>query len=193
MVEWQAVVLALQIFLLAISWALFQKARAELSARAAETPVLSEVRALQRNVKQLLQELTTTGAKTAEQLEAQCADARELLLELDSRLEVLTDTTLALREAGQTLPGLAAVESGPEPFSSSKPPLASAQAVTLTLGESKRDGSAPLTKRTQRQVVYTLADAGANASEIARETGLSEGEVETLLGLRAQRAAQIPA
>ena len=43
--EWQAIVLTSQIMLLAVGWALFQKARAELAARAAEAPILSEVRA----------------------------------------------------------------------------------------------------------------------------------------------------
>src|SRR5687768_16654551 len=84
--EWQAVVMAMQILLLATGWVLFQKARAELSAKAAEEPVLSEVRALQRNVKELLAEIEETGDAVSSRLESRCVEARELLHALERRL-----------------------------------------------------------------------------------------------------------
>ncbi len=43
--EWQAIVLVMQILMLAVGWLLFQQARGELSARAAEKPVLGEGKA----------------------------------------------------------------------------------------------------------------------------------------------------
>jgi hypothetical protein len=66
---WQAMVFSVQILLLAAGWTLFQKARGELSARAAEAPVLTEIKALHRNVKRLLQEIETTSDHASAQIE----------------------------------------------------------------------------------------------------------------------------
>ncbi len=76
--EWQAVVLVMQILMLAVGWFLFQQAKGELSARAAETPVLGEVKALQRNIKQLLTDLDQTSGRASQHLETQCRQAHEL-------------------------------------------------------------------------------------------------------------------
>src|SRR3954465_3176011 len=84
--EWQAVVLAVQILLLAAGWLLFQRARGELSARAAETPVLAEVRALQKSVKQLLLEMEAAAARQAARLETGCSEAAAILVEMESKI-----------------------------------------------------------------------------------------------------------
>src|SRR5205085_6885868 len=65
-----------------------QKARGELSARAAETPVLAEVKALQRNVKLLLAEIESTADQNASRLEQRCAEARDLMQALEHQREV---------------------------------------------------------------------------------------------------------
>ncbi|HZP80290.1 MAG TPA: hypothetical protein VFB21_01510 [Chthonomonadaceae bacterium] len=195
--EWQVVVLVLQILLLAVGYFLFQQARAELNARAAETPVLGEVKALQRSVKQLLAEIEETADRTSERLERRCAEAQELLNALDHRIA-------AAQEAQHSLP-----TPSPERIQAAAPPRRrekvakvppATEAPTIAQGiavaaenytgaqetqEPSRDQTA---REARRQAVYALADAGESPADIARATGLSEGEVETLLSLRFQRA-----
>lgn len=193
--EWQAVVLVMQILMLAVGWFLFQQAKGELSARAAETPVLGEVKALQRNIKQLLTDLDQTSGRASQHLETQCRQARELAAMLSDHieaLEALQNRCLSLPEPDTpaTLPRLTMVT---EPY------LTDAQDAVHAVEEASRvrinSPEAPLTvqpsplsSRDQRRArVFALADAGETSSAIARETGISEGEIETLLGLRLQR------
>lgn len=90
----QATVFAGQILLLVLAWHLFQQAKSQLNARAAETPVLNEIKALHRSIKQLLGELEATADQTSARLENRCAEGRDLLLEMESSLT-------ALREAAE--------------------------------------------------------------------------------------------
>jgi hypothetical protein len=180
--EWQAVVLAMQILLLATGWVLFQKARAELSAKAAEEPVLSEVRALQRNVKELLAEIEETGDAVSARIESRCMEARELLLALERRLEAVPEPQPPPRPApakrsGRRAATAVATLPAPEP----EPPVA---VVAAELPSAAPELSAGALRR---ETIYALADTGASSSDIARQTGLSVGEVETLLGLRLQK------
>jgi hypothetical protein len=225
--EWQAIVLAMQILLLAVGWLLFQKARGELSARAAETPVLTEIKALQRNVKQLLAEIETTADLNASRLEQRCTEARDLIQALDHQLAeaeeilqnarplpqelqtaVLIDTTrkanvpetdgeLSLRPAAQRSRGRKTAKT---PASGSDAGVETTQIVAappLKEGKPERkDNSTDSTfhlptlslQEQRRQTVFRMADAGESFASIARATQLSEGEVETLLGLRLQRS-----
>jgi hypothetical protein len=178
--EWQIVVFVMQILLLAIGYFLFQQARAELAARAAETPVLGEVRALQRTVKQLLSEIETAADQTSARLESRCAEARDLLQALERRLETLRADESGLPTARPRPARSQAV--APEPL------IVQGIAVTARNSKVESGNSDALSVRhTRRQVVYELADAGETPAAIAQATGLSEGEVETLLGLRVQR------
>lgn len=174
--EWQAVVLAMQIMMLAVGWVLFQKARAELSAQAAENPVLSEVRALQRNVKELLAEIEETGDVVTARLEARCVEARELLRALELRLET----------APEPEPRPKPVKRSPRRTAAALPVSEEAPAVAVVAVESSPQ-SELAGKDTRREAVYSLADSGKSSGDIARQIGLSEGEVETLLGLRLQK------
>ena len=99
--EWQNVVLAMQILLLAAGWLLFQRARGELSARAAETPVLAEVRALQKSVKQLVAELDSAADRQAGRLENGCIEAAAILQEIEAAMQD-AQVLLASRERGTT-------------------------------------------------------------------------------------------
>lgn len=197
MMEWQAVVLAVQILLLAAGWLLFQRARGDLAARAAEIPVLGEVRALQKSVKQLLVEIETASDRQALRLENGCAEAVALVTELET----------AMREAERRLAD----------FEASISAIATARAVAAVVGQSTASRSIPETAHaaipndtttaepvsdgaslpvgypaasntiSPRDLVYQLADSGQSTASIAYQTRLSEGEVETLLGLRARR------
>lgn len=193
--EWQAIVMAIQILMLAISWVLFQKARTELSAKAAEAPVLSEVRALQKQVKVLLAEITEAGETASARLEAQCATARDLTLTLQRLME-------EVRQGSETSPVRRSTRRSSLNQSHTKGVLSPEETETLPLQDAQRAvtsqvpdravahapaASAPTSTEARRRSVYALADQGQPAAEIARQTGLSEGEVETLLGLRPQR------
>ena len=207
--EWQAVVMALQILMLAVAWVLFQKARAELSAKAAEEPVLSEVRALQRQVKALLLEIEETGEAAAVKVETRCVEAREILLALDHQIQTASllaeMAAVPSRNGRRAAPVLedemvvsAALPMETEPLETT-PALTKKRAATgakrsrATTTEQVQAAVAaapvqelsPTTLR--RNSVYALADQGEAATTIARQTGLSEGEVETLLGLRLQQ------
>ena len=99
--EWQAVVLVMQILMLAVGWFLFQQAKGELSAHAAETPVLGEVKALQRSIKQLLTDMENTSERTSLNLEAKCRQAQELastLADYIETTEILQHRSRLLRE-----------------------------------------------------------------------------------------------
>ena len=169
--EWQAVVFALQIMMLTVGWMLFQKAKGELSAKAAEAPVLTEIKALQRSVKQLLLEMTEASHHTSARLEVQCAEARTLVTDLEERLE-----------RAQFLRGNLSTNQSPNQ------PVAPVLTVVETYEPKLREptyASPTLSSREERKrLIYELADAGASAAAIARETEISEGEVETLLALR---------
>lgn len=228
--EWQAVVMALQILMLAVGWTLFQKARAELSAKAAEEPVLSEVRALQRQVKELLNEIEEAGDAVTAKIEGRCVEARELLMALEHRLmaaQEAADRPAAPRrssrraapetaaEAPDDAPVEAVVQTSQARQTAAKPAAKTSKSEVPAAASGKRAAKqktqAPLSAEAprprgisaaaentppspelsafalRRSSVYALADQGEPPAAIARQTGLSEGEVETLLGLRLQR------
>jgi hypothetical protein len=208
--EWQAVVMALQILMLAVAWVLFQKARAELSAKAAEEPVLSEVRALQRQVKALLLEIEETGEAAAAKVEGRCVEARELLLALERQVNAVqlsTETAVAPKRNGRraasalvddtpiqaviTSSSTETVETAPTPTKKRAATGAKRGRSTVTEAEQTVAVASPAPELSptllHRNSIYSLADQGETATAIARKTGLSEGEVETLLGLRVQR------
>ncbi len=161
--EWQAVVVSLQIMMLTVGWMLFQKAKGELSAKAAEAPVLNEVKALQRSVKQLLSEMTEASHQISARLEVQCAEAKSLLMELEAK------TQLSKTGTKEPAPPMLTVVEAYAPRSEAREPTA----------------VRPLSSREERRrLVYELSDSGLSASAIAREAEMSEGEVETFLALR---------
>lgn len=196
--EWQAVVLTIQILLLAIGWVLFQRARGELSARAAETPVLTEIKALQNNIKSLLAELKHTADEKAEHLEQRCEDARAMLEILDSRLAESEQVALRMEEAADQCNAAVlrnAAEASPS-AGQSVPLRLSSESIAQPLADFREGINLAMTNsinsrdsahQQSRNLVFSLADAGEKPAAIARAARLSEGEVETLLGLRLQR------
>jgi len=156
--EWQAVVLAVQIMLLAAGWLLFQRARGELSARAAEAPVLAELKDVHQQVRLLLVEVERSTERQAARLENGCADAVAVLTEIENKIRIAEQ--LLARSAQGNGAALANIERGQE--------------------DSRDDD-------TRDDQIYALADAGHSTAAIAHTLRLSEGEVEMLLGLRGRR------
>ncbi len=204
MVLWQAFVLAAQILLLVLAWALYQQAKSNLTAHAAETPVLSEVKALQRNVKGLLAEIENTAEQTGSKLESRCRDARELLTALEHEIQIFREAE-ADRIASRPVPSSTRHSLAADEFRSALDIVPPPSAIPATQPTEEPEhmqeivfspdnvGQAPsgsTTKRPtddRRRRVYALADAGESMVAIASATQLSTGEVETLLGLRNQR------
>ena len=192
--EWQAIVLALQILMLAVGWFLFQQAKGDLSARAAETPVLGEVKALQRSIKQLLADLEQSSESASVRVEKRCDEARRLLDTLDARLEEAQELRDTLRQFLQTLANERAnFEAGAMQRGMAQMPLEDAlrlsdsSAVVVSRAEPMPAASASARDR-RRDMVFALVDEGRSQGDIARESGISEGEIEMLLALRLQRA-----
>jgi len=158
---WSSIILVVNILLLVAGWLLFQQAKSDLTARAAQIPVLSEVKALQRSIAALLEQLKLESSQTSAQLEARCLEARDLLAALDRRIE----------EAVPAKPSGKPVRR--------RPPAE----------KSGADGSETVTEpdksATRMAAVYSLHDKGIEPAAIARQTGCSTGEVELILGLRA--------
>jgi|GEM_PF-3417913 len=207
--EWQAVVLAMQILMLAVGWVLFQKAKAELSAKAAETPVLGELRSLKSQIKQLLDEIETAGDTALVQLQTQCRNAQALMQELEARIseadetlytpipaphqEFLTEGFAPL--AVSVVPSFAVESPKKAPRRTKTADGTYSEATAVTTKPTTRRGKITTTPAVaeavalvgmaaRRQQVFALADAGKEMVSIARETDISIAEVETLIGLR---------
>jgi hypothetical protein len=165
---WGSIVLCVEILLLIAGWLLFQQAKSDLTARAAQLPVLSDIRALQKSVAALIEQLKLEAGQTSAQLEARCLEARDLLQALDRRLESQHESPN--RSKRRTVKPAATVEEASEPSEASEEP------ESARIDAAETDG--------RRSEAFEMADAGSSAAEIARETGLSEGEVELMLSLR---------
>lgn len=163
---WSNIVLVVNVLLLIAGWLLFQQAKSDLTARAAETPVLTEVKELQRSIAILLEQLRLESGQMSTQMEARCIEARDLLAALDRRLE----------EGAQQKP-LA------RPSRRAKP--ANGRWAHDLTGTSDADALANVPEAPgRRESIYALADAGLDAPDIGRKIGCSTGEVELILGLR---------
>jgi len=168
--DWGSIVLVVEILLLVAGWLLFQQAKTELTARAVQIPVLSEVKALQKSVVALLEQLKLESTQVSAQLEARCREARDLLAALDRRLEEIQQTPP--RAAVRRREKITAEPTNARAGHTAIPP--------------RTETIPPPTLNPRYQEVYALADSGLPLSAIAQQTGLSEGEVELLLGLRPQ-------
>jgi hypothetical protein len=157
---WGSIILVANFLLLVAGWLLFQQAKAELNARAAETPVLAEIKALQKSVAAMLEQIKLESGQTSVQLEVRCAEARELLAALDRRLD---EAKPAPRATPRRREAVAAVRASDE--TSAEPAVAG-------------DGAPRYPE------VYSLADEGLSVPEIAQRAGLTQGEVELILSLR---------
>ena len=171
---WSSIIMVVNILLLIAGWLLFQQAKSDLTARAAQVPVLGEVKALQKSIADLLEQLKLESAQTSAQLEARCLEARDLLVALDRRLgdlQVPKPASRATRRRGA---------------SAERSDIRASQSGTDSYGPAVEPDVKPaLPDNSFRyQEVYTLADEGLAASTIAQRSGISEGEIDLILSLR---------
>ena len=191
----QYIVLALQIVLLAVSWVLFQQAKTELNAKAAEIPVLTEVQALHDRVKQLLVELERTAEREADRVANECSRAETLLAAM--HVASMQGVCGPVTPVASTIidPALAAVHRVTvQPEISTSNPIH--QQDDDFLAPSEQDGRVVAVDQegasvnrssanpmSRREAILRLAMQGESSADIARSLGVSEGEVETVVGL----------
>ena len=193
--EWQAIGIAVQIMLIATGWVLFQRARGELSARAAETPVLAEVKALEQNVKQLLgviEEMAdkqSTRIEVLNEVEGKIREAEELRSQYENIIARAVAVKSAVAAYTPSNPATLAVSTdqarvgGPGSDASSSRQVAVQNKQNLPAAAVASNEAAA----SRRELDFNMADSGESPAAIAGAARLSEGEVETLLGLRVQR------
>jgi hypothetical protein len=167
---WSSIVMVVNILLLIAGWLLFQQAKSDLTARAAEVPVLSEIKALQKSIAALLEQLKLESAQSSAHLEARCLEARDLLTTLDRRLEEARESKPAAR------PSRRRESAASDRTERTERP--DATAVSSEPGEARPDTT------TRYEAIYSLADEGLAHADIAQRTGHTAGEVELILGLR---------
>lgn len=170
--SWGTLVVGVEILLLVAGWLLFQQAKSDLTARAAQIPVMTEIKALQKSVATLIEQLKLESNQTSAQLEARCVEARELLAALDKRLEEMPAATV--RSAVRRREPVAEV--------ARTKPVGASQVVGASQAVETESGAGTLHARYEQ--VYALADGGERPGSISQQTGFSEGEVELILGLR---------
>ncbi len=123
---------------------------------------------------------SSEGPKEAGGWEVRMYDtARELSAQLDSKMSALR--ALAA-EADRAAARLEAALQRSDGFGSSQ----GHQAQSLAGGESRRDDPLPVAppRAHRHEEIYTLADYGYDAAEIARRVNTPVGEVELILSLR---------
>jgi hypothetical protein len=174
---WGTIVLGVNILLLLAGWLLFQQAKSDLTARAAQIPVLSEIKALQKSVAALLEQLKLESIQTSAQLDTRCAEARDLLAAIDKRLHEARPAPVRLIKTREAAPRQRTESEAPPAPRQVEP---SPDEDRRTTDDDRRAGEF------RREQVYSLADMDVDQGEIARQTGFSEAEVELILGMRAQ-------
>jgi uncharacterized membrane-anchored protein YhcB (DUF1043 family) len=125
---------------------------------------LSQQRAVERQMQNLLVELAEMARQISAQLDTRAAKLEQLIQDADRRLEALGQ---AVRAAGN---GAASDEAEPAHSASSHAP--------------NSQSSPPEQPDPRHAQVYALADAGRDAHQIAAALGRPEGEVELILALR---------
>jgi hypothetical protein len=161
---WSSIILVVNILLLIAGWLLFQQAKSDLTARAAQIPVLSEVKALHQSITALLEQLKMESGHMSAQLDARCVEASRLLAALERSVD--------------------AVESERKTRTPSRKPVSAVSDRKLAADSSTGPPMGAIGAANRRDLVITLADKGASSAEIAQQSGLSVDEVELVLSLR---------
>ena len=143
-------------------------------ARSGPTGTLSKQRSVEREMSNLLVELSEMSRQITAQLDTRAAKLELLLKEADEKIE-------ALRAAN----GAAGAPSSSA--ARREPPGPTAERMAL-LGDADEPAAPSEASRVpidpRHAEVYALADAGRSAHEIASRLGRPSGEVELILALR---------
>ena len=140
------------------------KKKADPLSRPTAEPGLARQRGFERDMNNLLVELSEMARQMTGQLDTRAAKLEALLREADEKIATLR----SLAAGGAAPPGVL-IEAK----------LLESDAVPMRAAE---DPVPPLDPR--HAEVYDLADEGQSAQDIARQTGRPRGEVELILALR---------
>jgi TolA-binding protein len=142
-------------------------------------PSAAQQRAMEREMSQLMSELSEMARQVTAQLDARLSKLERLMREADERIAKLQAMSAAIAQsaaaatsAGGRLESLETVEVGAPKAAAT----ADAQATDA--------GSVGQHVSPQSAEIYSLADAGEGAAEIAARLGRPTGEVELILALR---------
>ena len=136
--------------------------------RPTDFSTLSQQRAVERDMSNLLVELSEMARQMTAQLDTRAAKLELLLKEADERIATL-------RAAGASAPGSAAADNASDALDGV---IVEARAPSDSAIQSEQ-------KMDPRHAqVYDLADEGLSAPEIARQLGRPSGEIELILALR---------
>jgi hypothetical protein len=138
----------------------------------AKKPSLAKQRAVERDMSQLMTELSEMARQVSAQLDARSAKLERLMREADERI-----TKLQAMHATST-----AASPLPRADATSARRLDALEPVAVGATQSP----AELHVNPQYAEVYALADAGEGAADIAARLGRPTGEVELILALRAK-------
>jgi hypothetical protein len=83
----EAVLTTVNVLLLIAGWVLFQQAKSDLTAKAAEASLQDEVRELRTGIARLLEQLKMESSHAAAQMDARLVEAKDLLARLDHVLD----------------------------------------------------------------------------------------------------------
>lgn len=139
------------------------KKRKDPLSRPPPEPGLARQRALERDMNNLLVELSEMARQMTGQLDTRAAKLEALLREADEKIATLR----SLGGGGASPPVLVEAK------------LLESDAVPMRAGEDPVPPADP-----RHAEVYDLADEGQSAQDIARQTGRPRGEVELILALR---------
>lgn len=133
----------------------------------------AEVRMLQGDLGTLIGELESLSARLSADAESRAAKLQELIAKADERIAALQSHAGATG-AGRTLGQIAAGASSLGPMPSLRSLVAPASNVQV----------GPTVTDDRHRAIYSLADEGLTAVEIAQRTGQRAGEIELILNLR---------
>jgi hypothetical protein len=144
----------------------FLKKKKDPLSRSPSSARLAQERSVERQMQNLLVELSEMARQISAQLDTRTAKLELLIREADEKIA-------ALKSAGVIVP----TESGGEP-------VAETSAVVPTSSEVRVDP--------RHAEIYALADQGRRPVEIAQQLGRPSGEVELILALRGEAASTQP-
>jgi hypothetical protein len=157
---------------------------------------LSQQRSVERQMQNLLVELSEMSRQISGQLDTRATKLELLIKEADEKLDQLRHAPAsASAVAGDTQRGAAATsfhvgEQQSFVFANQSPPAAAAAPTIAPMGpRMSLTYSAADEPDPRHAQIYTLADQGRGPKEIAATLGRPSGEIELILALRPRRAS----
>ena len=131
---------------------------------------LVQQRSLERDMQNVIVELSEMTRQMSAQLETRALKLEQLMHDADAKIDELTRAGEIARCAGVAIPG----------------DLLSATVETIESAATPRPTMRLVTEHTEDRwaEIYQLADAGLTLAEIARRLGRPTGEIELILALR---------